>query len=96
MSYIIDMISVIFKSTKINKRRFSIQLLTILMLFLYSISFNSLHANNSLSSEQELPPITITTNEDALQHLQKAHLLIALGKYKKSITYINAISEAYT
>lgn len=53
------------------------------------------NGKNAYSQQSKLPQITITNDRSALDHIQEAQMLIDLGKYKKSITYLNAISKAY-
>lgn len=41
------------------------------------------------------PSFTVTTDQSAKKHIQKAQILIDLGEHYKSITYLNSISEKY-
>lgn len=93
--YNLDIPRTILRLTKALTRRIPIQPVSILFIFLWCIQYNLLHANSSGSSDSKRPPITITTDQSAIEHLLEAQILIDIGEYKKSILYINAISQSY-
>ncbi|GGW45253.1 AraC family transcriptional regulator [Arenibacter certesii] len=56
---------------------------------------NLLPASNSDKQQKKLPHITASTDTTAINHIIEAQILIDLGEYEKSITYLKVISERY-
>lgn len=56
---------------------------------------NLLRADSISQHERLFPTLTVATDQSAINHIIEAQILIDLGEYDKSITYLNIISERY-
>lgn len=54
-----------------------------------------MHANNYPQPERLFPALTVATDQSAIDHIIEAQILIDLGEYDKSITYLNIIAQRY-
>ncbi len=54
-----------------------------------------MRASSLFQQERIFPSVTVATDQSALDHILEAQILIDLGEYDKSITYLNIISHRY-
>lgn len=64
-------------------------------MFFFCLQCNLLLASDSIEPKNELSHINALTDKTAKSHIIEAQILIDLGEYDKSITYLNVIAERY-
>lgn len=66
------------------------------LLILYSyLQCSLLRADNNVQNDRLFPTMIVSTDQSAIEHIKKAQILIDLGEFDKSITYLNIISQRY-